>query len=452
MKRLLFPVTLVAVLVSGVSCMDDVKKEVTPNAAITSFVVGYYNVEYHDINDHGQDTVMYYREGGSKYPMTIDQANNLIYNVDSLSYGADVRKVVTMVYAEGSVYYRYGDNPDSVVVWSSYDSIDFTRPLIFSAVSSDGTYKRDYTVKLNVRTVFPDSLLWSKSDTIGFTALNEPCVIVLNDTLYNFGKDTVGVLVMTSKSIIGGAWSSPVVLTGLASDVWSRNVVAFKDTMYLQSGSNIYSSQDGIAWTEVKSGIKSLFRTEAESNAVWAVTTDSSIIRTTDMVEWTAYGKKPSGFPDSIAVSLDYALATNSSITKTVLVGIADDDSLYASVWTILSTDSVWSRIDAPENLTWRLTAMKETSILKYDGKLYAFGTGFEGFRQSNDNGITWYMCDTRADDKSTYNRYMQLPKALNGFEGSYSCAVDSLGTIWILTDNGQVWRGAITRLDKRNR
>ena len=95
---------------------------------------------------------------------------------------------------------------------------------------------------------------------------------------------------------------------------------------------------------------------------------------------------------------------------------------------------------------------MKETSILKYDGKLYAFGTGFEGFRQSNDNGITWYMCDTRADDKSTYNRYMQLPKALTGFEGSYSCAVDSLGTIWILTDNGQVWRGAITRLDKRNR
>ena len=95
---------------------------------------------------------------------------------------------------------------------------------------------------------------------------------------------------------------------------------------------------------------------------------------------------------------------------------------------------------------------MKETSILKYDGKLYAFGTGFEGFRQSNDNGITWYMCNTRADENSTYNRYMQLPKPLNGFEGSFTCVVDRLGSIWILTDNGQVWRGAITRLDKRNR
>ena len=451
MKRILFPVILVAVLVSGVSCMDEVKKELTPHAAITSFVVGYYNVEFHDLNDQGQDTVVYYREGGSKYPMTIDQANNLIYNVDSLPYGANVRKVLTLVYSEGTVYYRYGDNPDSVVAWSTYDSIDFTRPLIYTAVSSDGTYKRDYTVKLNVRSVFPDSLLWSQSDSTGFTALKDPCAVVLNDTLYKFGKDTTGVLMMTSKSINGGVWSFPAALTGLGSDGWSRNVIAFKDTMYLQSGTKVYGSSDGISWTEVKSDIKSLVRTDAGSNAVWAITTDSCIIRSTDMNEWTSYGKMPSGFPDSTAVSLDYALATNSSISKTILVGMADD-SLYASGWTILSTDSVWSRIDAPQDVNWRLPLMKETSVLKYDGKLYAFGTGFDCFRQSNDNGITWYICDRLADENSTYNRYMQLPKPLNGFDGSFSYAVDGFGTIWILTDDGQVWRGAITRLDKRNR
>jgi hypothetical protein len=451
MKRILFPVILVAVLVWGVSCMDDVKKELTPHAAITSFVVGYYNVEYHDLNAQGNDTVLYYREGGSKYPMTIDQTNNLIYNIDSLPYGADVRKVLTLVYSEGSVYYHYGDNPDSVIAWSSYDSIDFTRPLVYTAVSSDATYKRDYTVKLNVRKVFPDSLLWSQSDSTGFTALKEPCAFVLYDKFFNFGKDTSGGLLMTSNSIFVGVWSSPTALKGLGSDGWSRNVIAFKDTMYLQSGTKVYGSSDGISWTEVKSDIKCLVRTDAGSNAVWAVTTDSSIIKTTDMVEWTVYGKKPVGFPDSTAVSLDYALATNSSISKTILVGMADD-SLYASGWTILSTDSVWSRIDAPEDVNWRLPLMKETSILKYDGKLYAFGTGFQGFRQSNDNGITWYMCDTRADENSTYNRYMQLPKTLKGFEGSFSCSVDRFGTIWILTDDGQVWRGAITRLDKRNR
>lgn len=452
MKRILFPVILVAVLVSGVSCMDEVKKEVTPHAAITSFVVGYYNVEFHDINDQGEDTVIYNREGGSKFPMTIDQANNLIYNVDSISYGADVRKVLTLVYSEGLVYYHYGDNPDSIVAWSTSDSIDFTRPLIYTAVSSDGTYKRDYTVKLNVRKVFPDSLLWSQSDSVGFSALSDPCAVVLNDTLFNFGKDTTGVLMMTSKSIIDGVWSSPTALTGIGSDGWSRNVIAFKDTMYLQSGTKIYGSSNGISWTEVKSDIKCLVRTEAGSNAVWAIATDSTIMKTTDMTEWTAYGKKPEGFPDSTAFSVDYALATNSSIMKTVLVGMACGDSLSASGWTILSTDSVWSRIDAPNEEALRLPAVKETSILKYDGKLYAFGTGFDCFRQSNDNGITWYICDRRADENSTYNRYMQLPKPLNGFEGSFSYAVDRLGTIWILTDGGQVWRGAITRLDKRNR
>jgi len=281
--------------------------------------------------------------------------------------------------------------------------------------------------------------------------LKDPCAVVLNDTLYNFGKDTTGVLMMTSKSINGGVWSFPAALTGLGSDGWSRNVIAFKDTMYLQSGTRVYGSSDGISWTEVKSDIKSLVRTDAGSNAVWAITTDSCIIRSTDMNEWTSYGKMPSGFPDSTAVSLDYALATNNSISKTILVGMADD-SLYASGWTILSTDSVWSRIDAPQDVNWRLPLMKESSVMKYDGKLYAFGTGFDCFRQSNDNGITWYICDRLADENSTYNRYMQLPKPLNGFDGSFSYAVDGFGTIWILTDDGQVWRGAITRLDKRNR
>lgn len=450
-KKNLFLISLVVVLMCSVSCMDDIKRETTPQAAITSFVVGYYNVERHEIDEQGHDTTVYIREGGVNYPMTIDQMSNTIYNVDSLSYGADVRRVTTLVGGEGTIYYWYSDNPDSVLMWSIRDSIDFTRPLIFCALSTDGTYKRSYTVKLNVRTVFPDSLHWSQSDSIGYCALQEPCAVVLNDTVYNFGKDTTGVLMVVSKSIFGGAWTAPVALSGLSGNDWNRVALSFGNRIYLQSGTTVYGSSDGINWTEVKSGVKCLIRTDNKSKAVWAVCSDSTVVKTTDMANWTSYGKKPTGFPDSISVSMDFALATNTSISKTLLVGLADD-SLYASVWTILSTDSIWSEIDAPANTSLRLPTRDQLAVIGYDGRLFAFGAGLDGFRQSNDNGITWYYCDSYAKSYSTWNRYMQFPNALRGYNGDFSYAVDGLGTIWILTSDGQVWRGAIRRLDKRGR
>ena len=65
-------------LVSVVSCLKDTETEKTPQAAITSFVVGYYNVRYQDIDQQGNDSITYYRGGGVLFPMTIDQINNRI--------------------------------------------------------------------------------------------------------------------------------------------------------------------------------------------------------------------------------------------------------------------------------------------------------------------------------------------------------------------------------------
>lgn len=42
--------------------------------------------------------------------------------------------------------------------------------------------------------------------------------------------------------------------------------------------------------------------------------------------------------------------------------------------------------------------------------------------------------------------------KKLKGYEGDFSYAVDRLGSIWLMTADGQVWRGTVTRLDKRGK
>lgn len=452
MRRLLFCPIFLGVLALNVSCLKSLETETTPQAAITSFVVGYYNVKFHDINYHRRDTIINVREGGVMYPMTIDQINNRIYNVDSLAYGSQVRAVTTSVSATGTVFYKYNDGIDSTeYLWSSTDSINFTRPLVFGALSTDGKYKRLYNVELNIRNVFPDSVHWSMSYGTGYTGLDNPCATILNDTLYNMGLDPEGNLKVECRNIGSGNWTAATQVNGVPASGWAGVLVPFSGRLYSQWGTAVYGSSNGTDWTEIKSGIRCLVQTSLAEGALWAVDTDGKILSTVDMAEWKEWGQAPAGFPDSAAVALSYPLETNPSITRTVLVGLGTGDE-YASVWTTLSTDSVWSQVDMPADTELRLPSLGNRAIIRYDGSLFAFGAGLKDFRQSNDNGVTWYVCDSYAEDYSSWNRYMQFPVGLKGYNGSFSYAVDRLGAIWINTSRGQVWRGAITRLDKRGK
>ena len=452
MKRTFLSVIILAVaLVLVVSCLKDTETEKTPQAAITSFVVGYYDVRYQDLDQQGNDSITYYRSAGFLFPMTIDQINNRIYNIDSLDYGSDIDAVTTSVGGVGTVLYYYSDNPGVIYYWTGYDSIDFTpaRGVVFRMVSSDGTYQRDYKVQLNVRTVFPDSLLWSQADSTGFTALKKPCAVINNDVVYNIGYDNADALCVISRNISHGVWSAPVALSGISAAGWGGTVISSGGKLYSLFGTSIYSSSDGKVWSSCKDDVKSLVKTESESDVVWAVRSDS-IIRLAETEEWIPVSKVPEGFPDSVAVAFDYPLVTNTSIIRTVLIGEGKDT---VSVWTKLSTDNDWAQIDAPANTSLRLPSLQNLSVIRYDGSLFTFGKGLNGFRQSSDNGITWHWCSPYVKNNETsWNRYMQLPKSLKGYNGDFSYAVDRLGSIWLMTADGQVWRGAVTRLDKRGR
>ena len=80
MKRFFLPSALI-LLSMTYSCMDDPEVQTDPQAAITGFTLGYYDVRFHDINYLGHDTTICKREAGHMYPMTIDQFSNRIYNI-----------------------------------------------------------------------------------------------------------------------------------------------------------------------------------------------------------------------------------------------------------------------------------------------------------------------------------------------------------------------------------
>lgn len=438
-------ILMLAALLSCVSCLTNDNSYKTPQAAITSFTIGYYNVRFHDMNIRGKDTLVYIREAGVMYPMTIDQVNNRIFNADSMAYGSDLSKVTTSVYGTGTVGYRYLDDQEISYLWKSQDSIDFTRGIQFLISSSDNSYMRVYDVQVNIRKIFPDSLIWNAPDTVGFPVLTGMASAVRNDSLFCFGTDTTGTPSVSFRGISAGNWNGANAMTGLAGD-WNHRVTLCNGKFYTVSGGSLYGSQDGISWSSVKSGIKTVIVSGEDYGTLWAVSQDS-LIKTSDMTEWTAVQALPDNFPDSAAVMFTYQLATNSSMSRSVIAGVADD-SLNASVWTILSGDTIWTPVDIPANKALRLPAAGLT-MFRYDGALFSLGQGLEGFRQSNDNGITWYMCDSYVEDYSSWNRYMQLPEALKGYASGFTAAADSKGYIWIMTDDGHVWRGAITRLKK---
>lgn len=441
-------ILMLAALLSCVSCLKDDNSYKTPQAAITSFTIGYYNVRFHDMNIQGHDTLVYIREGGVMYPMTIDQVNNRIFNADSMAYGSDLSKVTSSVYGIGTIGYKYLDEEGESYLWRSQDSIDFTRPLQFIVRSTDNSYSRTYDIQVNIHKVFPDSLHWSAPDTTGFPVLSGIAAVVRNDSVFCFGTDTAGTPSVSFRGISDGTWNGANAMTGITESGWSHRVTLCNGMFYTVSGGSVYGSQDALNWSSVKSGIKSLIVSGEDYGELWALSNDS-IIRSTDMEKWTAVQTIPENFPDSAAVMFSYSLATNSSMSRSVLAGLAND-SLNASVWTILTGDTVWTQLDVPANKDLRLPALAGLTIFRYDDALFSLGQGLEGFRQSNDNGITWYMCDKYVEDYSSWNRYMQLPAALEGYASGFAAVTDSKGFIWIMTDDGHVWRGAISRLIKK--
>ena len=238
-------------------------------------------------------------------------------------------------------------------------------------------------------------------------------------------------------------------MTGITGSGWSHRVTVCNGTFYTVSGGSLYGSADALNWSSVKTGIRSLIVSGEDYGTLWVVSEDGNLLKSSDMNEWTTVQSIPENFPDSAATMFSYSLPTNSSLTRSVLVGLADD-TLNASVWTILTGDTLWTQVDIPAKKDIRMPAAPYLTVFRYDDALFGLGQGFDSFRQSNDNGITWYLCNSFVMDYSSWNRYMQLPDALKGYASGMTAATDSKGYIWIMTDDGRVWHGAITRLIKK--
>ena len=132
------------------------------DVAITSFSLGTLNRYLTTTSTTGNDSIYRVSYAGSGYKVAIDQLGGRIFNCDSLPIKTDLKHVVcTLVTRNSAMVAIKALGSDSLLNYSSKDSLDFSVPRTFCVFSTDGEHRRDYVVTLSARQYEAGTLLWT---------------------------------------------------------------------------------------------------------------------------------------------------------------------------------------------------------------------------------------------------------------------------------------------------
>lgn len=190
---------------------------------------------------------------------SIDLVNAQIFNADSLPYGTRVNKLVLQITTDACSKVELNvprkNKADTVINYltNSTDSIDFSNgPVKLHLVSYDGKAERDYTIKVNVHKMVPDSLYWNK------VAMRRLPSNIASPKMQKAVKWGDGVACLTGD----GARYNLAVTENPYDDAWTVKAVNFGftprvgtlssagDKLFILSDEGyLYYSTDGAAWT-----------------------------------------------------------------------------------------------------------------------------------------------------------------------------------------------------------
>lgn len=161
---------LIIVLLGGsilASCFDDttIEYDTYNDLAITSVVIGNVPRTVFTVNAHSKKDSTYESTlSGSGYPLTIDQVNNRVYNVDSLPYGVHPERIIfsSFTVKDGAIGVVI-PGTDRDTVYATADTLDFSKgPRKFNLYGADGVSRRTYEVDVRVHRQKYDSVTWRK--------------------------------------------------------------------------------------------------------------------------------------------------------------------------------------------------------------------------------------------------------------------------------------------------
>jgi len=462
---------LIALLLSATamltSCLNDNEDDTTyyDDSAITSFSLGTLNKIVHTTSSTGEDSTYTTTFDCSDYVFYIDQSKQEIWNPDSLPYGIDASKTLCSVSTKnsGSVAVNIltsDGTKDSLVWYSSSDSIDMTSPRQFHVYNNAGTTVRIYTVRVNVHKEIADTFTWQANVVSkSLASLTRMRAISLNNKIYVFGNEGGTGVVYSTNETDGATWERlNLSYSSTPSSNICDNVAVKGDYVYLFDNGQLMRSADAKTWNQIATpAITQLIG--ATSARLYALNSSGKIVSSADEgATWTEdLLDSDSQYLPSDNISLCWTASKTNRETNNVVVIGTRDAATYAGD----STAMVWGKVeenDEKQNVTtWnfydvnaegqynapRLTNLQATS---YDGGMVALGgTGFgtctkgafEALYISYDGGITWVPSDM-----------LTIPDGFSSSNDCFTIVADSRNYLWLICGGtGQVWRGRINRL-----
>lgn len=421
--------------------METTEYEYSSNASITGFAITDSIVTV-----IGTDTTAVY---GENYPFVIDHNKGLIYNADSLPVNTDISKVVVNITAD-SYYIYIVANPDSL--WKSTDSLDFRRPIQFRVQSETGAFGRIYQTQINVHQQDPDSLVWKKTTDEFAPNIQHQKAVCTDSHIYVFADQEAQIAMTSTKTSDGRKWSelTPIDIPTKAD---YTSVMEWNNALYILADNQLYTSTNGLNWTKVNTEqtFSKLLANSENNQILIGIDTENRHISSKDGILWKQYDQLPTDFPSSHFSFANYALETNTGLSRIVLLGknnMSTDTTTV--VWSMLDQENEWVPLTYEGN-NHACPKLENASIIHYNNKLYTFGgsgkyngsvSPFSNFYESTDNGISWKIVTKKL---MFPEEFAHLYEEANG---NYSCVIDNKQHIWIVwSQTGEVWRGRINKM-----
>lgn len=444
MKRKFFAfIALITATLSLSSCLssDETTVEYTHDTAITAFSLG--SLDRYTKTKAGKDTLLKANVTGSDYKFYIDQAQRLIYNVDSLPCGVRDTAILATISSKNSSPILLMDinKPDSVAAYySSSDSINFSKPRFIRVYSSDYSAYAEYKVTVNVHKELPYEFKWhelaqNNSQLAEFSDLK---AVACGDYIYVFGKTAEGTKVLKSAINDGSAWSSIMMNVNLSSDAY-QSAVALEGKLYISDGGKVYASADAATWALVSSenaDVKQLIG--ASSKNLYAYNTASGISVSKDKgVSWEQEKlDTDKAYLPTQNISMNVASVLSAKdVENVMLLGTRDKalNDTVATTWlrTVdddANEDGQWNYLEIENNKSGKMPWLDQIITCAADTGFVALGSNGKWYK-SQDAGLTWKQ-----------DKMVVLP-AKFATEGRFAFCRDKQYYYWIIR-NGYVWRG----------
>ena len=442
--RLLLLVALAPALLAGCFSDDDYEYDTSGDCIISAVTLATLKRTINTTTSSGADTSYVTSLTGSQFPITIDQLNCRIYNLDSLPVGTQVDKVVFSKFNTSNtvVIRSLYSGEDTTFVYS--DSTDLSVPRLFTAYAEDGTTSRTYTMELRVHKEDGDSSTWSKAGTSAdVAALSEMRALMFGGQICVFGQNGGNPVLLTASTDAPAALNSASVdCAGL--DVYS--IVAGESELFALADAGLVKSTDGLSWSTdgiaMPDGVSAFDGLLVFGSEHLCAISGRQIYSSTDGgASWTAdEADEPDELPASNFAGACLPSLTDATYENLVFVGQDADGTGVSWLRNIDLTDELtfaWNFLTPPTKTAYRVPSLAHYSLSAYGNGCLLVGEESDGslgsLYYSEDQGRSWNAGTIKRPDVS-----------------AATCvgATANDGQIYIYCGgSGEVWTGKLNRV-----